>query len=124
MIHGTLNPKEFEQKTPETLEENAVSDNAFLHLSNNTTKDLSRSAECFLELKKLCNPISSQRCSSSNRDAVKGEWLQMKEETVFSVLQQLRKLNSSASFKWVSTHFEPSKNPSLQVPSTAFKKEH
>ncbi len=48
----------------------------------------------------------------------------MKEETVFSVLQQLRKLNSSASFKWVPTHFEPSKNPSLQVPSTAFKKEH
>jgi hypothetical protein len=45
----------------------------------------------------------------------------MKEETVFSVLQQLRKLNSSASFKWVLTHFEPSKNPSLQVPSTAFK---
>lgn len=48
----------------------------------------------------------------------------MKEATVFSVLQQLRKLSSSASFKWVPTHFEPSKNPSLQVPSTAFKKEH
>ncbi len=48
----------------------------------------------------------------------------MKEETVFSVLQQLRKLNSSASFKWVPTHFEPFKNPSSQVPSTAFKKEH
>ncbi len=48
----------------------------------------------------------------------------MKEETVLSVLQQLRKLNSSASFKWVPTHFEPSKNPSLQVPSTAIKKEH